>query len=55
MECPKHKDGKKVMGVIITTKLNIKVNTFSVSDNFFTINPAIAWVIDDIMAKTLPI
>ena len=50
-----YNDGKNVIGVIINTKLNIRVNTFSVSDNFLTINPAIACVIDEIMAKILPI
>ena len=50
-----YKDGKNVIGVIINTKLNINVKTFSVFDNFLTSRPAIAWVIDEIMARMLPI
>ena len=37
-----YNEGKNVIGVIITTKVNISVITFSSSDNFLTISPVIA-------------
>ena len=50
-----YNEGKNVIGVIITTKVNISVITFSSSDNFLTISPVIAWVKDDIKAMMVPI
>ena len=50
-----YNEGKNVIGVIITTKVNISVITFSSSDNFLTISPVIAWVKDDIKAMIVPI
>ena len=37
-----YNEGKNVIGVIITTKVNMSVITFSSSDNFLTISPVIA-------------
>jgi len=50
-----YNEGKNVIGVIITTKVNISVITFSSLDNFLTISPVIAWVKDDIKAMIVPI